>query len=89
MGVAETAQLDLSQVAVGERVQVTALVGEREVRWRLMDLGLVAGTRVEVVRRSPLGDPVVYRFRGTTVALRRADAQAIQVIRSQGGGEER
>jgi ferrous iron transport protein A len=64
---------------VGELAQVVALVGDRETRYRLMDLGMVPGTRVEVLRSSPLGDPVVYRLRGTMVALRRPDAEVVQV----------
>ncbi|HLN63470.1 MAG TPA: FeoA family protein [Symbiobacteriaceae bacterium] len=71
----------LSGIRVGEQAEVVGLSGERETRWRLMDLGLVAGTRVEVLRVSPLGDPVVYRFRGTTVALRKPDADVVLVRR--------
>lgn len=71
----------LSEMKVGDWAEVVGLTGERETRWRLMDLGLVAGTKVEVLRVSPLGDPVVYRFRGTTVALRKPDADLVQVRR--------
>lgn len=71
--------LPLSLMEMGERAEVVELIGERETKWRLMDLGLVPGTRVEVVRSSPLGDPILYRFRGTTVALRRVDAEVVRV----------
>lgn len=48
-------------------------------RRRFMDLGFTPGTVVEVVRRSPTGDPIAYRLRGTTIALRREAAALIRV----------
>jgi ferrous iron transport protein A len=41
---------------------------------RLQDLGFTVGTTVEVVRRAPLRDPVIYRVRDYDVCLRRAQA---------------
>jgi ferrous iron transport protein A len=83
--VGEIATARLSQVRIGEWAEVVGFEGDPETKWRLMDLGLVSGTRVEVLRASPLGDPVVYRFRGTTVALRRPDAEVVRVRRLEGG----
>jgi DtxR family Mn-dependent transcriptional regulator len=48
-------------------------------RRRLMDLGIVPGTRIEAVMASPTGDPVAYRIRGTTVAIRRSQAHHIHI----------
>jgi len=45
-----------------------------------MDLGLTPGTSVEAVLRSPLGDPTAYLVRGTMLALRRVQAEQIEVI---------
>ena len=42
-------------------------------------LGLTPGTEVVCLRRLPLGDPAVYRWRGIEVALRRRDAERIEV----------
>jgi Fe2+ transport system protein FeoA len=51
---------------------------------RLRDLGFVAGTRCEIVARMWLGgDPLVVRIGGSTFALRRAEAAAVQVRRQQ------
>jgi Fe2+ transport system protein FeoA len=50
-----------------------------EVAGRLRALGFVPGTRVEVLRRAPLGDPVEYGLRGTRVSLRRSEARHVQV----------
>jgi ferrous iron transport protein A len=44
---------------------------------RLADLGFTPGTEVEVVRRAPLRDPVIYRLRDYEVCLRRAQARCV------------
>lgn len=49
------------------------------LRRRIFDLGLVPGTRVECVRRSPAGNPIAYFVRGTTIALRNEDAARIHI----------
>jgi ferrous iron transport protein A len=46
---------------------------------RLMDLGLIRGTMLEVIRMAPLGDPLEVRLRGFTLTLRRAEAEHITV----------
>ncbi|MBD3297651.1 MAG: ferrous iron transport protein A [candidate division Zixibacteria bacterium] len=63
----------------GQTVSVVGLTAEGLARRRLLDLGFIPGTRVDVVRRSPLGDPVAYRVRGATIALRGADAEHVLV----------
>ena len=46
---------------------------------RLLDLGVLPGTPIRVVRRAPLGDPVVYELRGYRLCLRRSEAAHILV----------
>jgi ferrous iron transport protein A len=46
---------------------------------RLEDLGFVPGSRVEVLRRAPLGDPILFLVRGTRLCLRRTEARSIRV----------
>ncbi len=48
-------------------------------RRRLMDLGILPGTLIEVEMRSPTGDPTAYRIRGSTIALRKEQASQVQV----------
>jgi ferrous iron transport protein A len=51
---------------------------------RLRDLGFIAGARCEILARMWLGgDPLVVRIGGSTFALRRAEAAAVQVLRQQ------
>jgi Fe2+ transport system protein FeoA len=48
-------------------------------RRRLMDLGILPGTKIAVKMVSPLGDPVAYRVRGAVVALRHIQAHEIEI----------
>ena len=54
-------------------------------RRRFMDLGFTPGSRVEVDRPGPFGDPRAYRIRGTLIALRREQADQILVEPPSGG----
>jgi len=53
-------------------------------RRRLLDLGFVRGTEVEVEMTSPAGDPTAYRVRGSVVALRREQAGLIRITTARG-----
>jgi len=50
-------------------------------RRRLLDLGLVPGTVVEAIGKSPAGDPVAYRIRGAVIALRREEGRMVFIQR--------
>ena len=65
----------------GETGTVRAVTAEGTMRRRLQDIGLIPGTPVECVGRSPLGDPSAYRIRGAVIALRAADCGSILVVR--------
>ncbi len=71
----------LADLAVGQRGRVATVGAEREMRRRLLDLGLIPGTLVECVARSPAGDPTAYQIRGAVVALRRSDAVSVALER--------
>jgi ferrous iron transport protein A len=69
----------LSELDPGERARVTAVEGDADAVRRLMDLGVIRGTTVEMVRRAPLGDPLEVRVRGFMLTLRRSEAEHITV----------
>ena len=69
----------LDQLDPGERGVIMRLVGDNGIVRRLMELGLVPGTLVEVVRRAPLGDPVEVRQRQIHLSIRRSEAAGIHV----------
>ena len=67
----------LNTLRVGESALVSHIEAEPAMRRRLLDLGLIPGTRVTCQGRSPAGDPAAYLVRGTVVALRARDAAAV------------
>ncbi len=69
----------LAQLAPGDRGKVAKVAGDAEAARRLMEMGLMRGTTVEVIRMAPLGDPLEVRVRGFMLTLRRAEAEHIEV----------
>ncbi|MEX1361646.1 MAG: ferrous iron transport protein A [Nannocystaceae bacterium] len=71
----------LDTLAVGEGAEVRAVQGPGEIAVRLLEMGFVVGTRVQVVKVAPLGDPLELRIRGYHLSLRRAEAAHVRVRR--------
>ena len=71
--------LSLADLAPGSAARVAEVDPKSPIGRRLLDLGFVPGTAVQVVRRAPLGDPVEYELRGYRVCLRRSEALRIRV----------
>ena len=69
----------LDDLSPGEAGVIVSLDGDVMVARRLMELGLVPGTPVEVVRRAPLGDPVELKLRQVHLSIRRSEAARIHV----------
>jgi ferrous iron transport protein A len=69
----------LTSVALGTTATVTEIKLPPESRPRLMEMGLLVGTPVELVRFAPLGDPVEIRIRGYNLTLRKHEAERIFV----------
>ncbi|MFY9140107.1 MAG: FeoA family protein [Thermacetogeniaceae bacterium] len=69
--------LPLSQLPNGAAGTIKYLTAQGQVRRHLLDLGLVAGSRIESIRRSPAGDPTAFNIRGAIIALRNEDADQI------------
>ena len=71
--------MNLAQARIGQVVTVEHVAGEGAFRRRLMELGLVPGTRVEVIGVAPLGDPLELLVRGGSISIRRAEAEGVSV----------
>ena len=70
----------LSDLKIGQVAKVLALHSDNKaLRRRLLDLGLVHGTNIKAVFKSPIGNPIAYEIRGTTIALRKEDSKLIDV----------
>ena len=73
----------LSSLSVGKAATVAEIKVAPEKRARLMEMGLLVGTPVELVRFAPLGDPVEIKVRGYHLTLRKHEADQILVRCSQ------
>ncbi len=69
----------LSELPVGAHALIVRVDAAADPGGRLEELGFLPGTRVQLLRRAPLGDPAVYALRGTRFCVRRAEARAVQV----------
>ena len=69
----------LRQAKIGETVKVVKLHGEGAVKRRIMDMGITKGVEVFIRKAAPLGDPVEVNGRGYGLALRKADADMVEV----------
>jgi len=69
----------LTTVALGATATVVQINLPPECRPRLMEMGLLVGTPVELVRFAPLGDPVEIKVRGYNLTLRKHEAEQIFV----------
>jgi len=70
----------LTSLTVGTSAQVVAMDLPASDRPRLMEMGLLVGTTVELVRFAPMGDPVEIKVRGYHLSLRRNEAEQILVV---------
>jgi ferrous iron transport protein A len=77
---AAAAVTTLNTLAHGTEARVVSVNGEGAVARRLMEMGVVPGAPVCVIKAAPLGDPIEVRVRGYHLALRRAEAQTITVV---------
>jgi len=72
----------LKDLTVGDRGRVSGYEEcGRAYRKKLLSMGLTPGAELVVVRVAPMGDPVEIRVRGTSVSLRKDEAEALQVER--------
>jgi ferrous iron transport protein A len=69
----------LGSLEVGEEATVRAFHLPRPLTRRLLELGLLPGTRVRLVRRAPLGDPLELRLRNYALSIGREEAARIEV----------
>ena len=75
--------IPLGELPAGSRARVAEVQGGGKQQRRMLDMGLVPGAEVTVIRAAPLGDPIEYRVKGTAIAMRRADANTILVEETQ------
>lgn len=71
--------LSLYDLPIGKTAIVNSILAEGITRRRMLDLGLVPGTKVEALRKSPSGEPKAFRIRGAVIAFREEEGVKILV----------
>ena len=71
--------MTLKEIKVGQSACVTAVGGSGALRQHLLDMGIIPGTEITVVKLAPMGDPVEICLHGYELTLRLDDAEKIEV----------
>ena len=71
--------MTVKDLAIGQSGRITAVGGEGALRQHLLDMGVIPGAAVTLVKLAPLGDPMEVRLHGYELALRRADGEKITI----------
>jgi ferrous iron transport protein A len=69
----------LGRLVPGDRGVIRSVSCARAVARRLLEMGLLPGTPVRVLRVAPLGDPIELELRGYALSIRRDEAMHIEV----------
>ncbi len=70
----------LSNVNLDEQVTIKKIECSKNIKRRILDLGLIEGTKIKPIFKSPLGDPIAYEVRGSLISLREEETSNILVI---------
>ena len=73
----------LASLAAGSSATVSEIRVASEQRGRLLEMGLLVGTPIQLVRFAPLGDPIEIKVRGYNLTIRRHEAEQIWVRPSE------
>lgn len=71
--------MTLKELEIGKSAIIHSVGGEGELRQHFLDMGVIPGTKVTVIKFAPMGDPVELRIHGYELTLRLADAEKIEI----------
>jgi DtxR family transcriptional regulator, Mn-dependent transcriptional regulator len=69
----------IKDLKIGQKGVVVRVKGKGAIKQRLMDMGLVSGSEVKVIRVAPLGDPIEITLKGYNLSMRKSEAKEIEV----------
>lgn len=75
----------LDQISPGSTVEIVKIHGEGNLRRRILALGVIPGSSLQVVKVAPLGDPIEVKLNQSNLVIRRSEARFIEVA---GGDHE-
>ena len=71
--------MTLKELPAGESARVIGVRGDSPISKRLMEMGVVPGVAIRVVKTAPFGDPMEIRVLGYNLAIRRNEAASIEI----------
>ena len=71
--------INIDSLEIGQTGTIVKVEGDSKLTKRLSALGCLPGTELALIRKAPLGDPLVINFRGFSLAIRKKDAASIFV----------
>ena len=71
--------MKLNELSIGSTATIEAVGGSGALRQHFLDMGLIQGTEVTVVKYAPMGDPIELRIHGYELTIRLADAENIKI----------
>ena len=71
--------MTLTELPAGSGARVTDVRGDSVVTRRLMEMGVIPGVAVEMIKAAPFGDPLEIRVRGYSLAIRRSEASVVDI----------
>jgi len=74
----------LSELKAGEKGIIVRVEGSGVTKKRLLDMGLVKGAEITVIRKAPLGDPIEFLLKGYNLSLRKKESDSVYVITREG-----
>lgn len=69
----------IRDLSPGQHGVIRRMLNTGSMRRRLLDIGMIEGTRIECVGRSPAGDPMAYLIRGAVIAIRGEDGSGVVI----------
>jgi len=72
----------LKELPAGSSAKVKTVHGRSVISKRLMEMGVIPGTEIRVVKSAPFGDPIQIRVLGYSLALRKNEAASIEITAS-------
>lgn len=81
--------MTLKELEIGQKAIVTAVGSQGALRQHLLDMGIIPGTAISILKYAPMGDPMEVRVHGYSLSLRLSEAEQIQVSLNEDKVSER
>ena len=80
--------MTLKELKIGETGRIDVVGGDGALRQHFLDMGVIPGAEVTVVKYAPMGDPMELRIHGYELTLRLADAEHIEITKLEASAPE-